>query len=65
MVNEDISLTNLLTYSDEMEIFDTKPIEEVVNFYWDNFGRKHHVFGFILHVLYVVLINFYVHEGYI
>ena len=61
---EGVSLSNLFIDSDELEIFDTPCIQEVIQYKWDTYGMRFHIFGFIMHLVYVVIINIYVANSY-
>jgi hypothetical protein len=59
-VNEEVSLMQLCTDSEELEIFETDALKDIIGFKWDSFGRRHHMLGMATHMLYTLMINIYV-----
>jgi hypothetical protein len=54
----------LISDSDELDIFHTPPLMQIIEFKWNLFGRKHHMFGFFFHFFYVGVFIIYVKEAY-
>jgi hypothetical protein len=63
-VNEDVSLMNLCGETEELDIFETASLQQVIQFKWDTYGRKHHILGCIMHMLYTVILITYVKNAY-
>ena len=55
------SLMELLSSTDDLDIFDTKVVNDLVHFNWDNFARHVHFFGAFIHLIYVMAFFMYVH----
>ena len=58
-VNEGVSLMSLAGESEQLSIFDTESLNQVIQFKWINYGKSHHVFGCIMHFLYTLLLVVY------
>ena len=56
---------DIISGSDEIELFDSKLIIDVITFKWECYGRDHHVFGSMMHFLYVLLFILYVNFVYL
>ena len=58
-INEDSDLMGLAAESEELEIFDTESMMQLIQFKWEMYARKHHLFGCFMHMVYVqCLINY-------
>lgn len=64
MVREGVSLVSVFQETEEVEIFDSTCIQEVIGYKWDVYGRRFHLLGFTMHCFYVVVMNIYVAEVY-
>lgn len=64
LMNEGIDLMGIIAESDEITIFDSQNIMDIIDFKWNTFGKSHHKFGFIMHMVYVLLIMLYVNFTY-
>jgi hypothetical protein len=64
-VNEDVSLMSLCGETDELEIFNTESLQQVIKFKWDKYGRNHHLFGCIMHHFYTIIMIIYVKNSYL
>lgn len=62
-VNEDISLMSLCADSEEIDIFETAALQQVIEFKWDSYGRFHHFFGCMMHLFYTAVYIVYVNQG--
>ena len=56
---------DLIAESDEIELFDSQQIIDVISFKWECYGRDHHIFGSLMHFLYVLLFVLYVNFVYL
>ena len=54
-----------LCMSDELEIFPTETVTQMLDYKWNSYGFNHHVFGFFVHLVYVVYLMFYVYFYYL
>lgn len=64
-INKDRPLSYLLSSATELDIFKTDPIMEIIHYKWDVFGRQFHYHGFVMNLLYVILVNVYINRVYI
>jgi hypothetical protein len=58
--HEDVSLVNLFQETEEVDIFDAECIQETIQFKWDTYGERFHMFGFFMHCVYILVMNIYV-----
>ena len=65
MEKVDIKLMQILSESEEYDIFDTEAIQTYIKFKWDKVGRNHHAFGALVHLLYLIYLARYVNHVYI
>ena len=63
--NEDVSLMALASESEEMTIFNTESFNILVQYKWEQYGQKHHIFGSLMHLFYVICIIVYVQKIYL
>jgi hypothetical protein len=63
--NEGISFMDAISNSDEIEMFDSQQIKDIISFKWESYGRDHHIFGSFMHFLYVLLFILYVNFVYL
>lgn len=57
-------MVTLISESEEVPIFDSSCIQEVIKYKWETYGMRFHKFGFTMHVFYVIIINIYVAHNY-
>ena len=53
---------DVLSNTEELEVFATKVVVDVIDFSWDSFGKHLHYLGACLHLTYVILFWNYVNE---
>lgn len=63
--NLDMSFQSLLSDTEELEIFQTQPVQDVINYQWDTYGRRFHYMPFFFHLYYVFILNYFVFSQYI
>ena len=51
--------------TDELDIFDSSTVSELLEFKWTTYASKIHFVGLTSHILYVVVFSFYVNECYV
>ena len=56
----EISLMELLSDTEDLDLFDTKVVKDLIQFYWINYASHIHLFGFCIHLLYVITFFIYV-----
>ena len=54
----------LCSETEELEVFETDALKDIIDFKWRMYGRKHHFLGMAMHMLYTAMINIYVSEAY-
>lgn len=64
-MHEGVSLTSLFQETEEVEIFDADCIQETIQYKWDTYGMRFHIFGFFMHCLYVLVVNIFVAVSYL
>ena len=64
-MNPDIAFMALCTDSTELDIFETLTLSELIQFKWETFARRHHLFGCIMHMTYMLTLVFYINVVYI
>lgn len=64
-INKDLSLLELFSYSEELEVFETDTVKDMIYFKWDTYCRRFHTVGCIMHLFNCVMVNIYVLEAYI
>lgn len=52
----------LLSETDELQLFQTRPVIEIIEYGWDNFARKFHTFGCSMHMFYMLTLSIFVQE---
>lgn len=65
LFNDDIPWMELITSSEELDIFKSKSLVPLITFKWNTFGRRHHMYGFCFHMLQVIVLTIYVANIYI
>lgn len=64
-INDDVSLMKILSTTDELHLLTTKAVKQVIDFKWREFGRKHHMLGFLMQVFYIFVFMQYIMGVYI
>ena len=60
LVNEDIRFMSLCADSEEIEMFQAASLQQLIEFKWVSYGRFHHFFGCMMHLLYTAVFLVYV-----
>jgi len=63
--NEGTSLMDLISGSDEIEIFDCEQVINIITYKWETYGKDHHIFGSVMHFIYITLFMLYVNFVYL
>ena len=58
--NEDINFMSLCADSEEIEMFQAASLQQLIEFKWVSYGRFHHFFGCMMHLLYTAVFIVYV-----
>ena len=64
-INEGISLMDLCTENDQIDVFESGNFIKLLKFKWANFARSLHMVGFLGHILYVAVLMMYIYQIYI
>ena len=64
-MNEDISMVSLLSETEELEVFHTDSIQQMLDYKWETFGKDHHILGCFMHLFYTLMVILYVKDCYI
>lgn len=64
-INDDVSIMGMCGDTEELEIFETESLQQVIGFKWEKYGRKHHLLGCMMHLFYTVILIVYVKNSYI
>lgn len=63
--NKGMSLLEMANDADELEIFEARNFQDVIQFKWDSFAYMIHLRGCLLHLYYVFILILYVNKIYI
>ena len=55
----------LCSDTEELEMFNTEAIQNIVEYKWTMYGRKHHFLGMAMHMFYTCMLTIYVSEAYL
>jgi hypothetical protein len=59
------SLIEALTVSHKLDIFETGPVRDLIDFRFDKFAKKVHAVGMIIHLIYFVILTCYIKASYL
>lgn len=62
-INDHISFMSLCSDSEEIEIFQTDSLQQLIEFKWVSYGRFHHFFGCMMHLFYTGIFALYVNNA--
>jgi hypothetical protein len=65
LMNEEESILCLLAESDELSLFETENLEQLITFKWQAFAKKFHTVGCIAHFSYLLIMMIYVNAIYV
>jgi len=51
LLNDDIGWMKLIEDSDEILMYNTKALRPLVEFKWNQFGYRHHVYSIVIHFI--------------
>jgi hypothetical protein len=63
--NEDTNLLELFAKTDEISIFETKSVRQLIQFKWEKIAYRFHLLSFLMHMLFMTNLMFYVSEAYV
>lgn len=62
---DDELIESLIGSETEIEVFETQAVQDLIDYRWNLFAKRQHVFGFSLHMLYVLLVMLFVNSQYL
>ena len=60
IINEGIRLQDLAKCTGEIATFDGEIFNEVIDYKWNGFVRGFMMFGFLMHLFYIVMLTIYI-----
>jgi hypothetical protein len=54
----------IISGSDEYDIFNSDAMQNYIEFKWIKVGKNHHSFGAMLHLVYLIYLCFYINDVY-
>lgn len=63
--NNDINLLDECANSEELAIFETDTLKDLIEFKWNQYGYRFHLGGFLIHAVYVIMLFVYTDMVYI
>ena len=65
--NRNVKLMDIINDNAKREFdnFDTRAIEEIIDFKWETFALKHHYVGWVMHIIYCLTLIAYINLVYI
>ena len=64
LTKTDIPLMEIMSETEEYDIFNTEAIKDFIDFKWAKTGKQHHSLGGIIHLIYILYLMFYVNHVY-
>ena len=49
-----------ISESDELEIFETDMVVDLIDYKWECYARNRHIFGFMIHLCYIFSMFYYI-----
>lgn len=62
---DDMLLIKAIANAEDLEIFKTKVVQDVINYKWGRFASNIHWFGWIIHIIYIVVLQIYISTTYL
>jgi len=59
-INEDIPLMELCSNAEELEVFESEALMQLIHYKWNKFGKNHHLIGCIMHFFNTFIIITYI-----
>jgi len=63
--NGDINVLGLCAESDELAMFESETLRDLIAFKWAQFGMKFHLVGFFVHIAYIIILFMYTNLVYV
>ena len=65
LANDSINLLEECANSEELSIFETDTLKDLIEFKWNQYGYRFHLGGFLIHAVYVLMLFVYTDMVYI
>lgn len=65
ITNDEFNLLELCAASDELDMFESLSLQELIRFKYEKFAFKFHLFGCVIHFLYIIILMLYASEIYL
>ena len=65
IMNENVSLTKNCRDTEQLEIFDAIPLQQMIQFKWEKYGKIPHMLGCFMHIFSCMIMILYVKNSYI
>ena len=59
-LNKEVSLMALAADTEEIEVFQTDALVNLIRFKWESYGKRHHLVGCVMHFFYTLVFIIYV-----
>lgn len=59
MANSEINIASLCADSDEIQMFRSESLKNLIEFKWNSFGFRFHLVGTIVHIIYMAFLFVY------
>jgi hypothetical protein len=63
--NADKNILALCASSDELKMFNSEPLLDLIKFKWDSYGQRFHLFGCLIHIIYIIILFVYTDMVYV
>jgi hypothetical protein len=65
LVDEDENIMKILSGSEELDVYDTKSVQQLIEFKWESHASLLHRFGCYMHLIYLLILTIYINIVYI
>jgi len=65
IANQSVNLLEDCANSEELSIFETDTLKDMIEFKWNQYGYIFHLMGFLIHLVYVIMLFVYTDFVYI
>ena len=65
LVNQEMQFMGIVAKMEELDVFNTKAMTDVIDFKWDSYGMRAHLVGCIMHLAQIGILVFYIDFIYI
>jgi hypothetical protein len=55
----------MLSETQELDIFNNTCVQDIIEYKWNQYGRRHHFLGMAMHVFYTLMLLIYVNAAYL